>query len=278
VTVEEHLRRTGVRYFKVKLGNQLDRDRERLTAFAHVVERARGPDYQLTLDGNEQYRTADDFDAFIAMLEATPELATLRQNVLAVEQPLERSIALDARHTAGIAALERWRPVIIDESDGTLTSYRDALELGYGGVSSKACKGPTKSLLNAGLTWVHNARGQDALYLMTGEDLCSVGVVPVQLDLALVATLGLDHVERNGHHYHPGLSYLPEAIRAAALAAHPDFYAEHDAVTGPCVRDGRFAIGSIVDCPGFGFAVVPDLADYTPAGEWRYASLGLGSS
>ena len=107
--------------------------------------------------------------------------------------------------------------MIIDESDGELDSYRRALELGYRGVSSKNCKGPIKSLLNAGLTWVRNQQASDAnyYYLMTGEDLCSVGVVPVQSDLCLAATLGLDHVERNGHHYHPGLSYLPEGAAAA---------------------------------------------------------------
>lgn len=275
VTVEEYLQRTGLRDFKVKLGNQLDRDRQRLVDFARLVQSHRGPDYQLTLDGNEQYRMADDFDAFISMLETTPELATLRGNVLAVEQPLERTIALDYRHTAGIAALERWRPVIIDESDGTLTAYREALELGYRGVSSKACKGPIKSILNAGLTWLHNARGLDDNYLMTGEDLCSVGVVPVQSDLALVATLGLEHVERNGHHYHPGLSYLPESRRREALAAHPDFYVERGGRVAPDASTGRFQIGSIVDSPGFGFAAPPDMGDYTLADDWTYDSLGL---
>lgn len=275
VTVEDHLRRTGLRYFKVKLANRLEQDRDRLIAFASVVERHRGPDYRLTLDGNEQYKTAADFDAFIAMLDATPELATLRANVLAVEQPLDRSIALDPAHTAGIAALGLWRPVIIDESDGTLTSYRQALDFGYRGVSSKNCKGPIKSLLNAGLTWLRNDRGRALTFLMTGEDLCSVGVIPVQSDLALVASLGLEHVERNGHHYHPGLSYLPEARRRAALNAHPDFLADQDGIIGPAVRDGRFVIGSIVDAAGYGFSVLPEMDDDTPAEEWTYASLGL---
>ena len=59
---------------------------------------------------------------------------------------------------------------------------------------------------------------------MTGEDLCCVGVVPVQADLCLVAALGLSHVERNGHHYHPGLNYLPVEEQQAALAAHDDLY------------------------------------------------------
>jgi hypothetical protein len=273
-TVEDYLRRTGLRYFKVKLGNQLDRDRERLTAFARLVERYRGSDYRLTLDGNEQYHTAEDFDGFVAMIEGTPELETLRANTLAIEQPLDRSIALDPRHTEGIAALGRWRPVIIDESDGAATSYREALDVGYRGVSSKNCKGAIKALLNAGLTWLRNDRGRESRLVMTGEDLCGVGVVPVQADLCLAATLGLEHVERNGHHYHPGLSYLPEARREAALQAHPDFYARHGRIIGPRVRDGRFEIGSL-QCVGFGFAALPELGDWQAPEDWSFASLGL---
>lgn len=273
--LEEHIDRYGVRYFKVKLSGDQDRDVDRLLAFARLVEGRRGADYRLTLDGNEQYRRADDFDALIGRIEGTGALDTLRSNVIAIEQPLERSIALDPAHTAGIRELERWRPVIIDESDGTLESYARALELGYRGVSSKNCKGPIKSLLNAGLTWARNRRDPGAPCLMTGEDLCSVGVIPVQADLCLAATLGLEHVERNGHHYHPGLSYLPEPRRREALAAHPDFYGETAGIIGPAVREGQFAIGSIVDAVGFGFAARPDWADWTAPGDWSYASLGL---
>jgi hypothetical protein len=82
----------------------------------------------------------------------------------------------------------------------------------------------------------------------------------------------LEHVERNGHHYHPGLTYLPVEQRLAALAAHGDFYAEQHGVVSPRVVNGRFAIGSL-QCLGFGFAVEPDWGAYTPAEVWRYESL-----
>jgi hypothetical protein len=164
--------------------------------------------------------------------------------------------------------------VIVDESDGTLDAYPRAIEAGYRGVSSKGCKGAVKSVLNAGLTWVANDRGRRHDHVMTGEDLCSVGVVPVQSDLCLAATLGLTHVERNGHHYHPGLTYLPEAARRAALAAHPDFYTEEHGIIGLKIADGRLAIGSL-QCVGFGFAVEPDLSTMEPADTWTFASLGL---
>lgn len=274
-SVEQHIEQSGVRYFKLKLSNDLDRDRDRLVAMARLAESTLGDDYQLTLDGNEQYKSESDFDAFLAMLQRTPALATLRANVLAIEQPLERSIALDPRHTGAIRHLSQWKPVIIDESDSTVDAYPRALEVGYRGVSFKNCKGPFKGVLNAGLTWLRNGRQRDGKYIMTGEDLCSVGIVPVQADLCLAATLGLRHVERNGHHYHPGLSYLPEPARRAALAAHPDFYAERHGIIGPAVRHGQFHLGTLHG-PGAGFAVTPNLDDDTPAETWDFASLGLG--
>jgi hypothetical protein len=162
------------------------------------------------------------------------------------------------------------KPVIIDESDESLTSYRQALAIGYRGVSSKNCKGPIKSLINAGITWQENERtnsATEANYVLTGEDLCCVGIVPLQSDLCLVATLGLEHVERNGHHYHAGLSYLPIEQQQAAVRLHPDLYEWHGNVAQPAVRGGTFSIGSL-QCTGFGFAVVPDLAQMIPAEQW----------
>lgn len=272
--VEEYIERTGTRYFKLKLANRPERDRQRLLALAALAERRLGSDYRVTLDGNEQYKSADDFDALVAMLRGTPELATLLANTLVIEQPLERKVALDARHTAGVRELSRFKPVIIDESDAELTSYPLALELGYRGVSSKNCKGPIKSLLNAGLTWLRNDRGRRNDHAMTGEDLCSVGIIPTQADLCLAATLGMTHVERNGHHYHPGLTYLPPHQREQALAAHGDFYTLDRGVVTPCVRHGRLQLGSL-QCVGFGFAVLPDFDTMTLADAWQYESLGL---
>ena len=120
--------------------------------------------------------------------------------------------------------LSQIKPIIIDESDGTLDAYPRAIDLGYRGVSSKNCKSAIKSVLNAGLTWLANGRGERSEYLMTGEDLCSVGIIPTQSDLCLAATLGLPHVERNGHHYHPGLR-ICQPHDESALAKHGDFYA-----------------------------------------------------
>jgi hypothetical protein len=231
-------------------------------------------DYRLTLDGNEQYSRAEEFDDLIEVLRGTAALQTLWRNTLVIEQPLARSISLDSRHTAGIRALAQQKPVIIDESDDSLAAYPQALELGYRGVSTKNCKGPIKSLLNAGLTWLRNDRGRRNDYLMTAEDLCTVGIVPLQSDLCLVASLGLEHVERHGHHYHRGLSYLPSTEQQQALEAHGDLYEFRNGVVCPAVRDGRFETATL-QCPGYGFAALPDLGAMTPAADWKFESLGL---
>jgi len=273
-SLEEYLARTGIRYLKIKVSNQRDHDVARLLEIAALLQRHRGEDFRVTLDGNEQYQRADQFEELIDALCERSELATLWANTLVVEQPLARDVALDAKHTAGMRRLSETLPVIIDESDGTLDAYRRAIELGYRGVSSKNCKGTTQSLLNCGLTWLHNDRGAQRRYVMTGEDLCSVGVVPVQADLCLAATLGLKHVERNGHHYHPGLSYLSPAEQQAALAAHGDFYARQHGRIAPQMSGGRFQIGSLHG-PGFGFGALPDMEAMQSLDQWQYSSLGL---
>lgn len=274
-SLEQYIQQTGTRYFKIKVANQLDRDLERLTTFAALVERHRGADYHLTLDGNEQYKRATEFEQLVDAITAHPALQTLWENLLAIEQPLERTVALDPQHAPGIGELSRRKPVIIDESDGDLDSYAQAIEHGYRGVSSKNCKGPIRSLLNSGLTWELNGRGARTDFVMTGEDLCSVGVIPVQADLCLAATLGLRHVERNGHHFHPGLSYLPPGEQRAALASHPDFYTQHCGRIAPRLVSGTLEIGSLVDCAGFGFGIEPDMAARVPAEDWQFSSLGL---
>jgi hypothetical protein len=272
--LEEYVQQNGTRYFKLKVSNRLEHDRDRLLRFAAVVERRLRDDYRLTLDGNEQYSRAEEFDDLIEVLRGTAALQTLWRNTLVIEQPLARSISLDSRHTAGIRALAQQKPVIIDESDDSLAAYPQALELGYRGVSTKNCKGPIKSLLNAGLTWLRNDRGRRNDYLMTAEDLCTVGIVPLQSDLCLVASLGLEHVERNGHHYHRGLSYLPSTEQQQALEAHGDLYEFRNGVVCPAVRDGRFETATL-QCPGYGFAALPDLGAMTPAADWKFESLGL---
>jgi hypothetical protein len=63
--------------------------------------------------------------------------------------------------------------------------------------------------------------------VLTGEDLCNLGPLALQQDLTMMAILGIDHVERNGHHYYRGLSMLPHDWQEGVLQAHGDLYARH---------------------------------------------------
>lgn len=246
-TLEEYIRETGICYFKIKVANRTDEDIQRLTQFATLVERYLGTAYQVTLDGNEQYRAAAEFDQLVEMIRSKPALKHLWHNCLVIEQPLARDIALEPEHTEGVRRLSREKPVIIDESDQSLACYPLALKLGYRGVSSKNCKGPVRSLLHAATNAYHNRTSDSPPLVMTAEDLCCVGRLPVESDLRLVASLGLTHGERNGHHYHNGLSYLPEAEQQMALDAHPDLYTRRNGAVRLRVQNGQLSIGSLVN-------------------------------
>jgi hypothetical protein len=91
--------------------------------------------------------------------------------------------------------------------------------------------------------------------------------VSVQADLALAASLGLEHAERNGHHFHPGLSYLEMNDQLNAMREHPDFYSMTNGVVAPTLRDGKFQIGSLLRT-GFGFASAPDERSFLSLDEW----------
>lgn len=253
-TLEEVVSYYGGRYYKLKVGGDIRADLERLGRIAAVLDAGAG-DYRTTLDGNEQY---DDVDGIVELwrrVEETPGLARLARSTLFIEQPIKRAVAL----TRSVEPLARHRAVIIDESDGELSSFPQALKLGYAGVSSKNCKGFYKSILNAArVSWLGPG------HFMSAEDLTTWPGVSVQQDLALVSLLGLTHVERNAHHFIDGMSFAPEAEQHAFVAAHPDLY---DKQAGKPARlkaiGGRLALGSL-DVPGFAVGADMDFTSMMP--------------
>ena len=273
-SLEEYVELYGLRYLKIKLCNDLEADLERLTSIAGIMRRLRGEDYSVTMDGNEQYSTPAELMELYERIQLTPALETLWENTLSMEQPINRAGALSPELSDGIRALAALQPIIIDESDAALDSYPQALAMGYTGTSSKSCKGAIKSILNAGLTWLRNGKGERTDYIMTAEDLTTAGMIALQGDLALVATLGINHVERNGHHYYRGLNYLPEGEQQRILKAHPDLYHAFSGGAAVNIDSGDLNITSL-QCPGYGFAIEPDLGSYTPADEWEFSSLGI---
>jgi len=251
-TLEEVIERYGQRWFKLKLSGDAQADAERLSAIASVLERiAEG--YRVTLDGNEQFADAEEVLALWRRLRSLPALKRLLSSVAFIEQPIARQSALGA----DVAELAEEKPLLIDESDDSLESFPRARRLGYTGVSSKGCKGLYKSLLNRARCALWNREEGAERYFMSGEDLTVQAGVAVQQDLALVSLLGLEHVERNGHHYVNGMAGAPAAEQQAFLRAHPDLYESSAGAVRLKIRQGLLDIGSL-GCAGFASGASPD--------------------
>jgi hypothetical protein len=274
-SLEEYIARQGLRYFKVKVSGNLGADLSRLAAIAALLDAQVQEPYFVSLDGNEQYRTLDGFGALVAELQTRPRFRRFFGSILFIEQPLERGVALDETISGEMAALSKTRPVILDESDSDLDSFKRAARLGYRGVSTKNCKGIYKSLMNFALArHLTNGATDGSQYFMSGEDLVNAPIVPLHQDLATLATLGIPHAERNGHHYLSGLRHLSEKERTACLRAHPRLYAARDGVPQLNVERGRIHMASL-QVPGYGLGVPIDYESMTPLEDWTFDSLGV---
>ena len=246
-TLEEVIERYGHRWFKLKVGGDARTDVERLSAIAAVLERIHEP-FHVSLDGNEQYEDARAVLDLLGRIGREPRLKRLAASIVFVEQPIKRQNAL----AADISALDRVKPVIIDESDDSLDAFPRAKALGYRGVSSKTCKGLYKSLLNA-----ERCKEWGKGYFMTGEDLTIQAGLALQQDLALVSLLGLSHVERNGHHYVNGMAGLPEHEQKQFLGKHEDLYEQSHGAVRLRIQGGMIQMKSL-DCPGYASRALPD--------------------
>jgi hypothetical protein len=118
-----------------------------------------------------------------------------------------------------------------------------------------------RALLNRGLC---DVRGGGAF--QSGEDLTNLGVLSLQQDLATVAALGIEHVERNGHHYFHGLDHLPPDEVRAALRAHADLYEPLGDGATLRITAGRLALGSL-QVPGYGYDVGIRTGERTPLAD-----------
>ena len=271
-TLEDYLDRDGIGYLKIKVAGALADDVARLEAIARILDR-RQRHFRISLDGNEQYRSLADFLGLIEEIKGSRKLDQLWRQVMFIEQPLDRTVALDPSVRPALETLSREKPVIIDEADGWLGAFKEAAGLGYRGTSHKNCKGIYKSLHNLAFAAAHNARvGRRELFL-SAEDLSNLPVVALQADLASVALLGIDHVERNGHHYFRGLGHLSAAEKVAAFTNHADLYERRGDKVFLRVAGGVLECASL-QVPGMGFAALPDMARLAPPDAWDFASLG----
>ena len=226
-TLEDCIRVYGLYHFKLKVQGDVERDLERLRAVARVITQHCGTRFGFTLDGNEQYREFPRFAELWDRIQADPLLKEFFAQLIFIEQPLYRDVALDPA-IANIADWENGPPVIIDESDATLGALARALKLGYAGTSHKNCKGIMKAAAHRCLINSRNATENTSRYQMSGEDLVNIGPVALLQDLAAQAALGNTSVERNGHHYFNGLTPFPPEISQLMLQQHGDLYTTMD--------------------------------------------------
>ena len=262
-TLEEYIARDGLRYLKVKISGDAESDLSRLGRIWDVIGRADQP--VITLDGNESYQ---DIDAFARFVEAFEEKQLgLFQHTAFIEQPLTRALTHDSATAATVARISQKKELVIDEADGTLQSFRDAFPIGYSGTSHKNCKGFFKSLLNFCLTrHFENQHGRSAF--QTGEDLSNMPLVPLHQDFAALGVLGIDHCERNGHHYSFGLEHLTDSERKLTQQHHPDLYVKRHSGLFLSIRNGQVRCSSLQK-PGFGTAFQPDFESLTPINDWE---------
>lgn len=272
-SLEENIRAYNLDYFKIKVSGDLQQDAERLCRIASAFDGCGLREYRFSLDGNEQYRSVAEFRSFWEGIHADSACAPAMRHLLFVEQPFHREVALSPGTCSGLLAWEQRPAMIIDESDCCLESLPTALQGGYAGTSHKNCKGIMKGIANACLLEYHRRANPQMDYVLSGEDLTNIGPVALLQDLTLMASLGIEHVERNGHHYFSGLSMFPQEVQSQVLTAHPDLYYRHErGFAALRIEKGRVQLGSLLQAP-FGVAADLDLSCcFTPADQWSFDS------
>lgn len=274
-SLEAWIREFGIRFFKIKVTNNLEIDLPRLENIARLLEETAPPDWAATLDGNETFGGVSELRTWLESAQSNAKVRRLLGQLIYIEQPLERSIALQSEVEGELNDLREVAPVIIDESDDEFETFMRAAQRGYRGVSFKNCKGAIKGLLNRMLVDLYNGR-KDGGFLLAGEDLMNLPVVPVQQDLAMANLLGLSHVERNGHHYCRGLDHLSEKERKDCLAFRGELYEPFEGSARLRIRDGLLDVRSLHE-EGLGSCMTPDFESMTPLSDWSFDSLDEGT-
>ena len=284
-SLEAAIKTYGLTHFKIKLSGHADKDLHRLRDIARLLAKRGGAGgggaggaggggpIAFTLDANENYLALEPFRELWEKISVDPSLQEFLRRLLFVEQPLHRDVALAPQTCGALLAWPGRPPMIIDESDGQIQSVREALACGYIGTSYKSCKGVIKGLGAACLIAHRNRNGAGGRWLVSAEDLSTVGPVSLPQDLAVIATLGIAHAERNGHHYFRGLSAIPRGTQHELLAAHRDLWRDHDDGFATLnIQAGSVDVSSVVS-NGFGLKLEFDPSIFIPLEQWDAASL-----
>ncbi len=261
VSLDECIDVYGLRCFKIKISGDPDHDLKRLDAIWQLLPRDRPP--IVTLDANEAYEDLAAFEQLVSAIER--DNLAMFQHISFIEQPLPRSLALSDAAGPTIRRVGERKPVIIDESDGTLDAFQRARVLGYAGTSHKNCKGVYKSIGH--YAWIQRLAEMGETAILSGEDLQNLPIVPLHQDLAVAGCLRIPHVERNGHHYNRGLSILSARDKRNAARNHRDLYAKYRGEHYLRIVDGAVETASLHG-KGFGVVDEPDWRSMEPLDVW----------
>ena len=274
-SLEANIRTYGVRYFKIKINGDVERDAERLCRIDTVLNECGVSDYYFTLDGNEQYQSVAEFKWFWERIVSEASCSPHMKRLLFVEQPFHRKVALNEETRKDLTAWDDRPLIIIDESDAEIDSMQTALESGYAGTSHKNCKGVFKSLANACLLQFLREQEPHSKLILSGEDLANIGPIALLQDLVMVAVLGIQNIERNGHHYFPGLSVFPLDMQKLVLDEHPDLYHQPGLFPTLNIRNGKIEIASLLQAPFGSKAKFPLEQWFMLDRSWNFESLPL---
>jgi len=259
----------GLRHFKIKVGGDVERDIERLRRVAELIQACAPADHAFSLDGNEQFISFSHFRSFWEEVCVHSVLRTFLEHLLFVEQPFHRDLALEPSAMEGLKDWPDRPPIIIDESDGALGDLPRALGLGYAGTSHKNCKGIFKGISNACLLAYLKREGLSGTIVLSGEDLANIGPVALLQDLTVSACLGVESIERNGHHYFAGLSMFPRDVQGQVLNAHGDLYRKSPKGWPTlAIEEGVLRVGSVLSAP-FGAGLDLDVEAFDSVDVWR---------
>lgn len=254
-TLEDVIGHYRAGFFKIKISGDSAGSLDRLRRIAAVLD-SRAGDYRATLDGNEQFHDMAGFAAFIGEASRDPALQGLWSRTLLIEQPVARQASLEDAVAGPLAEITAFKPVIIDESDGSDEAVERALALGYRGISAKNCKGVFRTLHS--YRHIRRLASRGGRAILTSEDLTTVPVVPLHQDLCVAAALGIPHSERNGHHYIVGFRFLSASEREAALREFPSLYLPREGAEPVLRIEGGFLSLEEINANCFGTVSEPD--------------------
>ena len=210
--------------FKIKVAGDPDAALDRLERVVRLIDEETSTEFSASIDGNESFANMEDFRDFWTKARARPGLADFWSRLMFVEQPIHRDHALAEDIAESLQEWPEQPPLLIDESGGSESDLRQALKLGYIGVSHKNCKGVIQGVANRCLLTKRMRENPELALQMSAEDLSNIGPIALPQDLAVQAALGNASVERNGHHYFAGLSEWPESIWPQVATKYPDLY------------------------------------------------------